>query len=388
MAKRTFSNLVTIYIVVTISLFISGSYLVFTKINRENLPRVDFITYLTAAKIIKSNNPQDLYDVNRQFITQAEIIGKNPEDIKSIFLYLYLPFVALLYYPFLSFGAVDAYRLWSVLNILLFLLSGYILGKLVFNDKKRQRISVLTPFMFLPSLMILLQGQPSAILFLVYIALYSALIKKRSLVLGAASGLLLIKTQHVLFAPYLFLMTKNKKHFTAGFVLSTVALLLLSVKLTSLQALIAYPNFILNTNTYGFSVVPDDLFTIFSILEKLAKFLHSGENVPVLFNFVLYFISLLVFREKYAISKNTGKYFMIAVFLSLSFMIRVYMQDLILLLLPMYYLFADKEMKSKKELLIAFFIPWLGLFGLSYIGGVLLLIIALDMMNFNFKRLV
>jgi hypothetical protein len=380
MDKKIVSKL--ILVVIAISIFIGSIIYIFFKVDKNVIQRLDYVSYLTAARLIKSNYSTELYDVDRQLQVQAKILGKNPETMGSILLYLYLPFSALIFYPLTLISLISGYRLILLVNLVLLAAVGFIFKMTFVKGNTGHLKYILLPFLFLPSLMVVYTGQLSALLLLVYVSIYTTLIKKKYLSAGLISGLLLIKPQHFLIVPFIFLIVKGKKEYYIGAVISMCILMIISWKITGINALVHYPSFLINTNNYEFNVDFNDLYTIFPILEKLTRLLNIDKAIAFLINSILYFATLALFKAKFVNKKDIKKYFIIAILLSLTFMVRVYIQDLILLLIPIYYFLSKKTVLNQRKLLVIFFfLPWLGMIGTSYLGGIIILLVAFYLMD-------
>jgi hypothetical protein len=210
----------------------------------DSLHGTDFPDFYCAARMLLDGHGHQLYDADLQRRYQARYAG----GVGT--LYIHPPFEAVLYLVVAWLPLLNAYWLWSLLN-LLFLAVGarrMAKGALVPWD---WRLLIAASLTFVPLLLCLLQGQDSLLFLLLVILAFSALRTGHSFAAGCWLGLGLFKFQIVLPLILVLVLTsrgKARSEFVTGFSLFALTLSGISAAISGRSALL-YPRFLLHLLT-------------------------------------------------------------------------------------------------------------------------------------------
>lgn len=210
--------------------------------------RVDFRQLYTAGYMVRTHHGHELYDYDAQ---------KHFQDLTVSPAQLALPFVrpayqALLFAPLSLLPFRVAYAAWFILNVLMLYLWLRMTTPCLHELVTVWKFLPLAMIMgFLPIDLALLQGQDSIVLLVILSASMLLMKRGKQVSSGAVLGLGLFKFQLVL--PVFFLMLVWRRwRLCAGFVISAIALAVISVWLTGTSQAIVYFNSLLS---FGSGVV-------------------------------------------------------------------------------------------------------------------------------------
>lgn len=343
----------------------------------------DFISYLTGGLMVREGFGKLIYDLDAQFAYQLEVLF--PYDREILLPYKSLPFVGTLFIPLTYPPVISSFKIFSLVNLIL-LVTIYFFLKKMFPKKTGNKIWLYLPFVFPPVTVVLAKGQITFVLVLILIGIYKSIKLKRAFVGGLLSGMLFIKPQYIILAPFMFLLVKEKKRFLFGFLLSTSLLTAWSLYVSGINNLINYPLFVFNTENPAYGSISEDMFTIYPLILHLSSYLKVGRYIPVLINGLLYLLLFVYFVAK---TEGCGvdKLFVSAILISVVLSVHALDHDLSILMLPIYILINLGAKQTKLYSFYAkilFLIPLFGLIGHCFIGGIAMLTIVFLITNKKF----
>lgn len=193
---------------------------------------LDFQSFYVAGHLLRTH-PSQIYDLALQQRAQLKLT--------SGFLPFYHPvYEAALFAPFSLLPYRAAYLAFIAANMLLFMAVYFLARPLLFplTPVWRARAAVL-PFFFVPLLLVFVQGQDSILSLLFYCLAWRQLEKNRDLSAAALLALALFKFQFAL--PFALLIAIRRGwRFAAGFLLATVAIVLLCLAIVGITGATTY----------------------------------------------------------------------------------------------------------------------------------------------------
>jgi hypothetical protein len=229
--------------------------------------------------------------------------------------------------------------------------------------------------LFLPIATALENNQLSGIVFLLYV-LAAVYLRENPFKSGLSAGLLLLKIQHILLIPFLFLMLKSKESrikFLSAVLLVWAVLSLSNVLLYGPKVFTDYISFLQSRDT---SLVQQEkyqgynLFSLSALLDPVLGYRNT-------FTILLFVETALYLVAMYFVSRNKDIKMGIAasVTFALTLNIHTKLADLVVLLVPLLILLKDLSSKFSTRsfviLLTFFIVPLVFMFRFYYIGAVL-----------------
>jgi hypothetical protein len=205
----------------------------------------DFSGYYAAVRMVRQGQGSQLYDIAAQGRMQSLLFPKVTTRNGTL-VYEHPPFETLLYLPLAYVSYPAAYFIWGAVNLLLLLLTAVLLWPYMTELKN---LWAPLPFLgilcFFPIFVDLLQGQDSALLLLVFTAVFISLKKGHDFQGGIMLALGLFKFQYTL--PFLvpFILWRRWK-FLGGFAVFSVVPFLLSLPVTGFRGTLSYLTFLSN----------------------------------------------------------------------------------------------------------------------------------------------
>lgn len=289
----------------------------------------DLTSFLTGASIVKEGLGKDLYDVEVQRIYQDKI---NAPYIKSnILIYKNPPPLALFFVPLSFFSIFTAYKIYNLVLILVTLSISWISTKIFKN--LQGSFWYMLPFIFYPSFATIFSGQTSIFLLFGFMMIYFYLKKSNDIGTGITTGFLFLKPQYIISLPFIFLLTKNKRDFLRGFVLSSLIIFLLSYLIAG-NYLGDYLRILYDTESIKYGSNEEAMFTLYSSLTQLTGL--SKINL-FLVNIPFYLLAVWFYYNNYR-KLNLGVNFLVLVLLTCVFCLHGVNNDLALLLIPLWIL--------------------------------------------------
>lgn len=151
----------------------------------------DFVPFYAAGRFVASFGFNELYDISRQLESQKDLFP----DFKGVLPFPYPPFVALACIPLSFFSYRIAYMLFLFVNISAFFVAFVCLKKVVRGFDKFLLPVFTLSLTFYPFLKATLNGQLSAIIFMLFALTWRLTIEGRQYLAGFFMGLLLFKPQ-------------------------------------------------------------------------------------------------------------------------------------------------------------------------------------------------
>ncbi|OGM57919.1 hypothetical protein A2955_00090 [Candidatus Woesebacteria bacterium RIFCSPLOWO2_01_FULL_37_19] len=334
--------------------------------NKDIILGSDFLNHFVAAEIIRRGEGSRIYDIEYNYKVQAEILERN--DLRNKNVFRPLPTIAILFLPLTLFPVIDAFKIYTLLNLILLGVLTFLGYKTFGNIKRNKPLFSFVPWLFYPGLITLQMGQTSLILTLILFSVYILMRKKKWLLAGLAAALIVLKTQYIIILPFLLLLSKNKKLFLLGVSLSFLCLLVLNIAVLGVGPFTRYPNFLLATETSIFGSDTGLSYTFYSFLRD-SYLTRSLDKFPLIFiNFSAYALVFYIFlKQKVNILFEDG--FSLAVLVMIFFSLHSLSFDLTMLLIPLFILLnrvakTDSFKINQDTLFVAvlFFLPWLNYF--------------------------
>ena len=209
----------------------------------------DFTIFYGAAKMVRDGQGRGLYDLAAQYQMQHRFAPK--VAIRQAALpYNHPPFEALIFVPFTFLTYLQAYLLWSFLNLVMLALSLRIVRK-TFPEVGGLSLvfAMLAASGFLPVVNGFIQGQDSILLlFLVTLSLAS-LEERHDRRAGVALGMALFKFH--LAIPLTLLLAVRRPRLLRGFVPAAVVLVVVSAAMVGSRGLVDYVQFLFRLEKGG-----------------------------------------------------------------------------------------------------------------------------------------
>jgi hypothetical protein len=310
----------------------------------------DFSEFYCAAQIVANGLGARLYDIS----LQSEFIS-NVAAVHTF--YNHPPFESLIFVPFTAVSYRTAFRVWTFISLTLLVLAAWTIEsrmKVSFAIAQWTGIPadfglVLVLFLtFAPATTSLLIGQDSMLMLFTYTLLFVLLGRNAQFAAGCVLALGLFKFQLVL--PFAFILLMRRKWpALAGFASVGGLLILVSVAISGVQVLEAYPTFLLLDTNYqqvaGFQ--PE-------FMPNIRGFLYLLFNrwiPPTLLNILVLVLSVLTlwFAARRWRDEQFGFSFSTAVIATLLASYHLYNYDVTLLLLPV--MVTCSDLAHQKRLL-------------------------------------
>ncbi|MBN1162170.1 DUF2029 domain-containing protein [Patescibacteria group bacterium] len=338
---------------------------VFNPKNSTILLSSDFIALYTGSKIISESRSGQLYNLSIQEQTKLSLDGVNPE---FMFSYRNPPVVAFVLQPLTFFNAFGAYRIFFVINLCLSLLFLFCL----FKRSNLPDYFMILLILYLPFNTALLSNQLSPLLALLYLFIWFNIKEKRDLLVGILSGFLFLKPQHMMLIPFVFILSNKKLDFLKGLVPVMSILFVLSCIVWGGWFVTDYLVFLLRSEApelgspvvYGFSLVS---------LSGLIKTSYYKFSYIVLLglSFLLYFFICLYYLTLRKKNVSSESLFVISIVFSLCLNPHIMGSDLILLIIPIVYLYVCFRNSGRiRYLLFSALFYLIPLLGIYFYGGI------------------
>jgi hypothetical protein len=319
---------------------------VILEVNLANALGSDLVSFLTGAKIIWGGQGKYLYDLSIQYKFQSQLITPHSENFLLPF--RNLPFFALFFIPLSFLPLLTAYKVYTLM--LVFVALSVSRFSLKIFDNLKGSFWFILPFIFYPSFGSLFAGQVSILLLLLFMFVYFYLQKGNFFKSGFLVGLSFLKIQYIIFFPFLFILSKDKKNFLKGFSLSSVLILLGSGFISGLGFFESYFYMLANTQNPIFGTKDQNMFTFYSSLSQISPFSSFPRPSLFLINLFFYSLSIWIFYKNHK-KISFEKSFTILTLLTLIFSVHGVNHDLALLVLPIWLLIDN--LKGNKKVSIS-----------------------------------
>ena len=289
----------------------------------------DVMSFLTGAEIIKSGNSEKLFDRATQFYYQRQVVY--PEARFWLLPFRSPPIVAYLFLPFTFIGVKVSYYLLAVINIIFLLLFAHVASQ-TFNKLKITYLIFLAACVYWPFLTASIYGQFTPLLLLVLLVIFKNIKVKHVFLAGVFTGILFLKPQYLLIAPFVFFMIKDRQKYLQGLLVSALFFLVVNLVISG-RALLDYPAFLVATEKISYGSRPYQMFTLYGLF-KTSPFVRNISDWGLIgINFFIYTLTLFLFSRKIR-PAEINKGFIIATLFTILFSVHALTHDLILLLVP------------------------------------------------------
>jgi len=299
---------------------------------------VDFVTYYMGASIIRAGLGGLLYDMGTQIYFLTSILGFEPTV--QILVYRSLPPAALLFIPATFFAHQTAYRIYLIINMLLYSVLGRQFDKLL----GEKYIGYIIVFSFFPITRAIINNQLGVFFILLYFLIYLSLIRKKYFLVGLLVGLVAIKLNiFIVTAFVLFLYIKERKKYLSGIFMSATLLLLVSFLIVGPTFPWAYINFVIATEAPKFGGTFHSYFSLQPLLMLFAGGL--GVKKLILINYVCFLAAALLIKLRFP--KLTGDVLIsLTILMSILFGYHVLFYESVIMVL-VFFLFVRKFVLKK-----------------------------------------
>jgi len=209
---------------------------------------VDFASFYTAGRIVRSGESPRLYDPALQWKVQQEF-ASTVKIRRGPLPYVRPPFEALLFLPLAYLTYPTACVVWMALKTILLFAIPFLLPR---EDQEGEAISAhawegLLCLAFFPAAFDLLQGQDSIVLLLILVCALRLLLRGAEVKCGVVLGLGLFKFHFIIPLVAIFLLRK-KSGLIMGFLTTASLLFVVSLILVDWAGILAYPRYLWSLN--------------------------------------------------------------------------------------------------------------------------------------------
>jgi hypothetical protein len=296
---------------------------------------LDFSEFYGAAQMVREGSGQMLYDLGIQAQFQSRVAGVHA-------FYLRPPFEALFFLPFTYVSYRAAYTLWIVTNLVLLVVVAFLIQSstgvtsAVYQFLRvRADVGLILVFFlsFAPTIGCLELGQDSILMLLVYTLAFVALRRGAEFRAGCVLACGLFKF-HLIIPFILMFLLRRKWSAMKGFAAVGVLLFLVSIAVSGLGVLRAYPQLLLFDNSSGRAMGFSPEFT--PNIRGLFYLLLNGKIAAHALGFLVAIFSVLTvwWSAKNWRDIDLGMSFSSCVLGTLLTSYHLYAYDLTLLLLP------------------------------------------------------
>jgi len=208
----------------------------------------DFIAFYSAGMILERGTPSRLYDLQLQYQIQREI-APNIQIRQAALPFVRPAFEAWIFRPLTHLSYGTAFLLWDLLGCGCVIVSLLILRQEItgFHGIPASLV-IATGLCYFPVFFMLVQGQDSFLLLLIYVLAFRALRRDRQLLCGLILGFGVFKFPLIL--PFLVpLALRRRLRVVWGFLLTSVSLAAISLATVGLPAAEEYPKYLLSVNS-------------------------------------------------------------------------------------------------------------------------------------------
>lgn len=347
---------------VLVGLFFSyqtGSLLYFsfkTLQNPVEFHKSDYYPNIVAAQLIKDDLPDKIYDSVFQLKYQKELLGELPNTPN---LFRNLPLAALLYYPF-QFLPVDlGYRVFYVVNIVLFVVFAVFTARR-FGLTWWQRLLLMLGF--LPVYAALNLGQINVLSLFIVALLYKKVKDRRSFITGLIASLLLYKANLAPIALFMLPLVRNRWRYVLGGLLGLILMFFFNSLITGPGPILYYLRYNISTDIAAMGTPVSNMYTIRPLLDQV----FTVRSVQFVFNLELLYVFLTLFWA--VVQRRDPDFnfsFSAALMLGLLFSFHALVQDTVLLFIPLVFAisYIKQAMTYREKFMFLLFISLI-LFGI------------------------
>ena len=298
----------------------------------------DFTTFYMAGKMVRSGLGHDLYDLRAEWRVQQEFAPW--VSIRQAALpYMHAPFEALLFVPFTLLPYGTAFALWNGLNLLILLVLPYLLRPHLPLLAQVSPLLVLgIELAYFPVFFVLLQGQDTIVLLLLYSLVFIFLKRGADGFAGFCLACGLFRFHLILPFMVVVLLMKKFRAF-AAFSMTGLALALLSAWVVGWRGLLHYPGYVWWLEQHKSQVIltPSDTTNIRGLLDTfLARWVpaHIVLAAVIVLSLLTLYLALKSWRHAEAAREKFDLAFSVTLIATVLVGYHSFIYDLTLLLIP------------------------------------------------------
>jgi hypothetical protein len=298
----------------------------------------DFTIFYTAGKIVRMGSGNRLYDSELQFQIQKQIAPK--VRIRAGALpYNHPAFESLLFVPFTWLSYSSAFIAWDFTSLLILASLPFILRPYVhLLGRAPPFLWVLLLIAFSPTLAALVQGQDAIFILLLYALAFAALKRNGDVLAGCWLGLGTFRFHLIIpFVVILFFWKRTKA--IQSFLLTTVALALVSLWVTGWEGALRYPKYVFHLERIGagggiFPFVMPNLRGLIQGWSWAGEFPVTVQLIVIAFSLGLLIWVIASLRKRPTTSRLFELEFSLAVVATVVVSYHTYSYDLVVLAIP------------------------------------------------------
>jgi hypothetical protein len=359
----------------------SGSILVKIVTTGDDAIYSDFSNLYLGASIVKDGRGNELYDLDVQKEYDSKILdGKGREGDYSMLPFRNLAFTAVIFLPFTFFSFKSGYYLYVLLSLLLIIWSGSIFFE---RDKKKMIYYLVFCVGFSPFYYSFAWGQPVPLMLLA-LALYRLYrLKGSEFFSGFFATFILLKPHFALLLPFFMLLSKDKKRYLYGQILSLAVFFGISLIISG-KGILNYLPFVFSTELpeYGSSLffnhsiyplfeifsVPKILFYLINLVGYVASvsfIYYFNKKVPYMYSLYFSIFSVIIFGV-HMLTQDPFFLMLPGVMLLPGLLKRIGKKELMMLTLMYFYYVLHKVTLFRIDGLASFFLLILYLFNIVF----------------------
>ena len=337
-------NLIDIKGVLNILLFgsvlgifaVEAALLLELQLSSKTPANADFMAFFAAARMVVSGLGDQLYSMDAQAFWQQQVVGSS---IGGVLPYYHPPFQIIAYLPLTLMPLRWAYWVWNAISLGIMAVSLIVFSSCLKPASWRVNLlRWLACLSFFPTVAILILGQDSALLLLIFVAVFSDSKHGKEGRAGAILALGLFRPQLVVIPVLILLFQRRWKAF-GYFCVVAAALISVSLLMVGWQGGLDYIALVMKAATF------EDQYGIFpSKMNNLKAFFYlilSPDQRPLLIPALILatsgFLTLLfsVFRGPWQPSMRVFDLkFSVLILATLLVSPHLYIHDLVLLIIP------------------------------------------------------
>ncbi|MCU1310625.1 MAG: hypothetical protein JWO20_1750 [Candidatus Angelobacter sp.] len=303
--------------------------------------RWDFRAFYISGKMVANGDAAKLYDLSSEAAYQNRYVEASRIVAEPESPFLYPSAVSLIFVP-LSFLPLNfAYSVWTAINLLLLLATIRAL-------KRELQIEagdwpLFAALLFPPTAACLLHGQLSLLLLFLYAHAFIQMRRGNMLIAGILIGLVALKFQ-LMLAFAAILIVRRAWAAIAGIACGALIVAALSAAVSGFHQLLSYPGYIRSMAYHPHVAFTSSMVNIRGFIELC---IHREPFIPLVVA-----ISLLVIGFSVAFWRDTTTGFSLAIIATVLTAYHAYLQDLVLLLLPIAVLLRHWQPRKSAGLVV------------------------------------
>ena len=315
-----------------VSFIITLFYCVFFVASEKQAVGSDVVSFLTGALVIRNGEQKNIYDFLSQLSFQQQLI--RPYEDVGLLPFRNLPVFAAVFIPLTYISLQQAYKFYLGILILVLVYVSY-LSKKNFGNSIKFPFWSLLPFIFIPNLAALFNGQFALWVLLILLLIHKFIKSENYFWAGAISSLLFVKLQYIIAIPFIFFLIPKKKGYLTGFLTCSFIVILLSILISGPKTLVGYLPFLVRTESAAFGSRPWQMYTFFSVLKYLPAISKLSSTLLLTINTAFYLL-VLGFFARIARKIPFDKAFASAVLFSVAFSVHALNHDLSVVMVPIF----------------------------------------------------